>query len=99
MLIHGEIKDPRIGFVTISHVQMTPDLREARVYFSQIGSDKDKEKSRAGLMSASGYIRKHLAKALDLRNVPSVSFHYDSSFDYGDRIDKIIKEIKDEGKG
>lgn len=99
LLIHGEIKDPRIGFVTISQVQMTPDLKEARVYFSQIGSDKDKEKSREGLMSASGYIRKHLAKALDLRSVPSISFYYDSSFDYGDRIDKIIKEIKEEGKG
>lgn len=99
MMLHGDIKDPRIGFVTITHVEMTPDLKEARVYFSQIGSDKDKEKSREGLMSACGYIRRHLAKALDLRNVPFVTFHYDSSLDYGDRIERIIKEIKEEGKG
>ncbi|MBI5561596.1 MAG: 30S ribosome-binding factor RbfA [Deltaproteobacteria bacterium] len=96
MMLHGEIKDPRIGFVTITHVEMTPDLKEARVYFSQIGSDKDKEKSREGLSSASGFIRRRLAKALDLRHVPEVSFHYDASLDYGDRIDRIIKEIKED---
>lgn len=92
----GGIKDPRIGFVTITHVEMTPDLREARVYFSQMGSQQDKERSIDGLKSASGYIRRHLAKALSLRHIPALVFFYDDSLDYSERIEKALRGIKEE---
>lgn len=94
MILLGGIKDPRIGFVTITHVEMTPDLKEARVYFSQIGSEKDKAKSKEGLNSASGYVRRHLAKILSLRHIPTITFNYDDSMEYADRIEKVIRDLK-----
>lgn len=98
MVLHGDIKDPRIGFVTITHVKMTPDLKEAKVYFSQIGSEEDIKKSKNGLNNASGYIRRNLAKRVSLRHIPTVTFEFDDSLQYSDRIEKVIKEIK-EGDG
>lgn len=99
MILHGDIKDPRIGFVTITHVKMTPDLKEAKVYFSQIGSPKDKEASRQGLNNASGFVRRNLAKRISLRHIPSVSFFFDDSLEYSEHIEKVIKEIKEGGGG
>ncbi len=98
MILHGGIKDPRIGFVTITHVNMTPDLKEARVYFSQIGTREDREKSRAGLNNASGFIRRHLAKAVNLRHIPSVTFYFDDSLEYSEHIEKVIKDMKEGGE-
>ena len=97
MMLHGEIKDPRVGFVTITHVKMSPDLKEARVYFSLIGSDADKEESRKGLESASGYIRRALAKRLDLKYIPHLSFAFDDTLEYSDHIEQVIREIKKGG--
>lgn len=97
MVTFGAIKDPRIGFVTITHVELTPDLKEAKVYFSQIGSAKDKEKSRNGLNNASGFIRRHLAKTLDLRHIPTITFLFDDSLEYSDHIQKVLKDMKDGG--
>ncbi|HBG45464.1 MAG TPA: 30S ribosome-binding factor RbfA [Deltaproteobacteria bacterium] len=97
MILHGEIKDPRIGFVTITKAELTPDLKEAKVYFSQIGSDADKEKSRQGLTSASGYVRRSLAKRLDLRHIPKVMFLFDDSLEYAEKIERVIREMKEGG--
>ncbi len=97
MILHGEIKDPRIGFVTITRVDLTPDLKEARVYFSQLGKKEEKDKSRNGLNNASGYIRRYLARRLDLRHIPTVSFFFDESLEYSERIEKVIKEMKEGG--
>lgn len=97
LMLHGEIKDPRIGFVTITRVDLTPDFKEARVYFSQMGSSKDRAKSEDGLNSASGYIRRHLAKSLDLRHIPKVTFHFDESLEYSERIEKVIRDMKEGG--
>ncbi|MFQ5736555.1 MAG: 30S ribosome-binding factor RbfA [Thermodesulfobacteriota bacterium] len=98
MIMRGDIKDPRIGFVTITHVKLSPDLKDAKVYFSQLGTDKQKEKSRTGLNNAGGYIRRALAKRLDLRHIPSVTFFFDDSLEYSEHIEKVLKEIK-EGDG
>ncbi len=95
MVLHGEIKDPRIGFVTITHVKLTPDMRDAKVYFSQMGAEADKSKSRDGLNSAVGYIRRSLAKRLSLRHIPMLSFVYDDSLEYSEHIEKVIREIKE----
>ncbi|MBI2414211.1 MAG: 30S ribosome-binding factor RbfA [Deltaproteobacteria bacterium] len=97
MILHGEIKDPRIGFVTITRVELTPDFKDAKVFFSQIGSDSDKAKSRNGLNNASGFVRRALAKRLDLRHIPNVSFVFDDSLEYADHIEKVIKEMKEGG--
>ncbi|MBI5642427.1 MAG: 30S ribosome-binding factor RbfA [Deltaproteobacteria bacterium] len=97
MILHGEIKDPRIGFVTITHVELTPDLKEAKVFFSQIGSEEDKKKSRNGLNNASGYVRRNLAKRLTLRHIPTVQFVFDESLEYSERIEKVIKDMKEGG--
>lgn len=97
MVLHGEIKDPRIGFVTITRVKMTPDLKEAKVYFSQIGGPKEIEESRNGLNSACGYIRRALASRLSLRHIPNLSFAFDDSLEYSENIERIIREIKKEG--
>ncbi|MEK7679588.1 MAG: 30S ribosome-binding factor RbfA [Deltaproteobacteria bacterium] len=98
MLVYGEIKDPRIGFVTITEVKMTPDLREAKVYFSRIGADSEKAESLEGLSHAGPFIRRNLAKRLKMRHIPELSFIYDSSLDYYERIDKVIKDIKKGGE-
>lgn len=97
MILNGEIKDPRIGFVTITHVALTPDMKDAKVYFSQIGTNADKDKSRKGLNNACGYIRRNLAKRLDLRHIPTVTFFFDDSLEYSDHIEKVIKGIKEGG--
>lgn len=97
MVLHGEIKDPRIGFITITRVELTPDIKEAKVYFSQIGSEAEKEKSRKGLNNASGYIRRALSKRLDLRHIPAINFVFDESLEYSEHIEKVIKDLKEGG--
>ncbi len=96
ILLHGELKDPRVGFVTITHVKMTPDLRDAKIYFSQIGTEKEKKESCEGLNSASGYIRRVLAKQLRLRSIPKVTFFYDETLEYSDHIGQVLHGIKDD---
>lgn len=94
MILRGEIKDPRIGFVTLTHVKTSPDIKEATVYFSQIGSDVEIADSRNGLNNASGYVRRGLAKLLDLRHIPQLKFEYDDSLAYSERIGKVLNSIK-----
>ena len=95
ILLHGELNDPRIGFVTITHVKMTPDLRDAKIYFSQLGTEKEKKESCAGLNSASGYLRRMLAKQLRLRCIPKVTFYYDETLEYSDHIGQVLHGIQD----
>ncbi len=99
MILCGEIKDYRVGLVSITQVVMSPDLKDARVYFSQIGSDHEKAESRHGLNSASGYVRRVLAKRLSLKHIPTVRFFFDDTLDYADHIEKVIKGIKDKEDG
>ncbi len=92
LLIKG-LKDPRIGFVTITGVKVTDDLHQATVYFTVIGSDEEKEATSKGLASARGFIRKEMGKGLHMRYVPELIFRYDESIEYGSRIETILKEI------
>ncbi|MFQ5480734.1 MAG: 30S ribosome-binding factor RbfA [Thermodesulfobacteriota bacterium] len=96
MLQRGEIGDPRIGFVTITHVKLSPDLKEAKIYFSQIGSDEDKKNSAEGLDSAVGYIRRNLGHRLKLRSVPKLRFYFDDTLEYAEHIDDLLKGITKE---
>lgn len=97
MIVYGEIKDHRVGLVTITQVKMSPDLKDAKVYFSQIGSDSEKDESRQGLNNASGYVRRALAKRLSLKHIPTVRFFFDETLDYSDHIERVIKGIKEDG--
>jgi len=92
LLVKG-LKDPRIGFVTITGVKVTDDMHLATVYFTVIGSDEEKKATDQGLNSAKGFIRKELGKNLRMRSVPEVAFRYDESIEYGYRIETILKEI------
>lgn len=90
------LKDPRIGFVTITAVDVSPDLRYARVHYTVIGSDKERKETAVGLEQATPYIRRQLASKLTIRHTPELTFVYDKSIEYGVHIETILKEISDE---
>ncbi|MDF2486703.1 MAG: hypothetical protein K0R46_2871, partial [Herbinix sp.] len=93
-LISREIKDPRINpMTTVVHVEVAPDLKTAKVYISVLGDDESKESTRKGLKSASSYMRGQLAKMLNLRNTPELTFIIDSSIEYGVHMSKLINEV------
>jgi ribosome-binding factor A len=93
-ILQRGIKDPRLEMTIITGVKMSQDLKNARIYFSTSGDMKSKEEAAEGFQSALGYIRRTLASQLELRYMPTLSFHYDESFDYGSHIDKILDTIK-----
>ena len=95
LLLKG-FRDPRVcGFITITKVSMTPDLKLARVYVSVMKDEKSKEEDvLAGLKKASGYIKAQIGKELKLRFTPDLEFKVDHSLDFTERIDKLLKEIK-----
>ncbi|MDO3376682.1 ribosome-binding factor A [Geoalkalibacter halelectricus] len=95
LLVKG-LKDPRIGFVTITSVEVTPDLHLARVFFTVMGDEKARRESEAGLKNSTPYIRRELGKRLRMRYTPDLLFSYDTSVDYGSRIDKLLQDINDE---
>jgi ribosome-binding factor A len=92
-LLLKQVRDPRIGSVTITGVKVTDDLRTARVFFVELGKDQCSEEVQAGLGKAVGFLRRELGRRVQLRCVPELLFAYDSSFAYGDRIERLISEI------
>jgi ribosome-binding factor A len=89
----GELKDPRIGIVTITSVRVSPDLREGTVYFSVFGSEKKKQATIDGLASAHAVLQARLARELRMKRTPHLTFEYDASVEYGVRMTKLIDEI------
>jgi ribosome-binding factor A len=98
-ILQSELKDPRIeGFITITKVEMTDDLRLARIYYSVLGDDKKKRLITNGLKSAKKFIRGRISDELKLRYAPDIILVIDKSFEYTERIDNILKKIqKDRG--
>ena len=90
------LRDPRVGFVTVTDVQVSDDLKYARVFYSVMGTDIQKEETAKGLEKACGYLRRDLGATLKLRFTPHLSFEFDSSLDEGLKIDTILKKIHDE---
>ena len=88
--ITRDISDPRVGFVTVTAVQTSADLRHARVYVSVLGADADREASLEGLRSAHGLLQRTVATELRLKHTPTLTFAYDDSIDRGMRITEII---------
>jgi ribosome-binding factor A len=89
-----EIKDPRVGFLTITRVELTKDLRYAKVYFSVLGGAKEKALALKGLNSAKGYIKGVVADRISLRLVPDISFRIDESIEHTEEIFNMFKKIK-----
>jgi ribosome-binding factor A len=92
-LLTREIKDPRIGFVTFTRVEMSDDLRHAQVFVSSFGAEPEKARTLQGLSSATGYIRRRLGRALHLRYTPELSFLLDGSLEHGAKIAQIIRQL------
>jgi ribosome-binding factor A len=92
-LITRAIKDPRIGFVTFTRVEMSDDLRHAKIFVSSIGAEPEKARTLQGLASATGYIRRHLGRALHLRYTPEISFLLDDSLEHGAKIAQILRQL------
>lgn len=95
LLVKG-LKDPRIGFVTITAVEVSDDLRLAKVYFTVIGSDEEKKAAQEGLNSSRSFLRREMGKQMKMRYVPDIIFRYDTSLEYGNRIDGLLKDIATE---
>ena len=97
LIIREEIKDPRIHMMTsVTAVEVAPDLKTCKAYISVLGDDKEKSDTIAGLRSAEGYIRRLLAKRLNLRNTPEIQFRLDESIEYGIHMSKVIREVNQE---
>jgi ribosome-binding factor A len=89
----GELKDPRIGFVTVTGVETTPDLRQARVFVSVLGSEEKQQQSLAGLEAAHGVLQGRLARELRLKRTPQLAFEYDPTVERGVRMTQLIDEL------
>jgi len=97
-ILLNDIKDPRIGFVTITLVDVTADLRYARVFASVMGSPEQQKAAEDALKRATGYIRSELGKRIRLRYTPEISFKLDDSIERGTRVIRLMKEVEGEGE-
>ncbi|MCU9612062.1 30S ribosome-binding factor RbfA [Caldibacillus lycopersici] len=97
-IISRKIKDPRIGFVTVTDVEVTGDLQQAKVFISVLGDEKQKEDTLIGLAKAKGFIRSEIGRRIRLRKTPEIIFEFDESIDYGNRIETLLNQIQKDGK-
>lgn len=93
--IVAELKDPRIGFVTVTRVELTDDLGAARVYVGILGEEKTRQETLKVLKGSAGFVRRQLAQRTRLRTVPEILFEYDKGLDAADRVARILSEIGD----
>ena len=93
-LLERSVKDPRIGFTTLTEVQLTGDLRQARVYVSILGDEEARKQGMEGLAAAKAFLRHQLAHRLQLRHTPEIDFQLDRSQEYNERLDELIRRTK-----
>ncbi len=92
-IIGRKIKDPRIGFVTVTDVQVTGDLQQAKVFISVLGDEEQRENTLKGLAKAKGFIRSEIGQRIRLRKTPEIIFEFDESIDYGNRIESLLHQL------
>ncbi|MCM3587193.1 30S ribosome-binding factor RbfA [Mesobacillus maritimus] len=92
-IIGRKIKDPRIGFVTVTDVEVTGDLQQAKVFISVLGDEAQKENTLKALAKAKGFIRTEIGQRIRLRKTPEISFEFDPSLEYGNRIDTLLHQV------
>jgi len=95
VILHDELKDPRLGFVTITRVELTQDLRYAKIFFSVLGDETAHKKTEEALTSALGFVRRLIAQRIRLRFAPEIVFKEDRSAEYSIRIQEALDEIKE----
>ena len=93
-LIENKLRDPRKGFMTITKVRLSPDLKLANVYYSVFGEPEDRRSTEEALSGAKGYLRRELGSRMKLRFLPELRFFYDDSLDYSDKIARLLNKIK-----
>ncbi len=96
-IIRREVKDPRVGFMSVTRVEVPSDLRSARVYVSVLGTDDEREGTLTALRSASGFIRHHLRPRLRMRQIPELEFRDDRSMEHADQIARALRELGEDG--
>ena len=95
LIIHDELKDPRIGFITITRVELTRDLKFAKIFYSVLGKEEEHKKTRLALDSALGYIRSLVAQRINLRIATELMLKEDHSTEYSVRIEEVLNQIKE----
>ncbi|MCM8799220.1 MAG: 30S ribosome-binding factor RbfA [Candidatus Omnitrophica bacterium] len=100
-IIHDELKDPRIGFITVLRIELSSDLKFARIYYSVLGNSKEKESTASALENAKGFIRREVAQRLTLKFVPEIVFKEDKSVEESIFLEEEIRRLREEkdGKG
>ena len=94
LLSRGLLRDPRIGFITLTGTKVSPDLRVARVYYSMLGSKAERAETQAGLDAAKGFVRREVTARVKLRVSPEIFFVFDGSLEEGDKIERLLREVK-----
>ncbi|MCA0988084.1 30S ribosome-binding factor RbfA [Guptibacillus algicola] len=92
-IISRKIKDPRVGFVTVTAVEVTNDLQQATVFITVLGDDEKKDATLNGLAKATGFIRSEIGKRIRLRKTPEIYFEFDESIDYGNKIERLLADL------
>ncbi|WP_062050816.1 30S ribosome-binding factor RbfA [Bacillus sp. JCM 19034] len=92
-IIMREVKDPRVKFVTVTGVDVTGDLQQAKVFITTLGNDEEKEATLQGLSKAKGFIRSEIGKRIRLRKTPELLFEFDESIEYGNRIETLLQDV------
>jgi ribosome-binding factor A len=95
-IIRRDLKDPRVGFVTITDAEITSDLRHARIFFSVLGKPEEREDTGKALTRAAGFIRSEFARRAQMRFVPDLRFEFDPSVEHGARISQLLAQVRDD---
>jgi len=95
-MVASELKDPRLGFVTVIRVELAHDLRYARVHVGVLGGEAEREKSLTALRSAAGFVRRELGRRLRIHHAPEIDFRYDRGLDATDRVARILQDVEAE---
>jgi len=95
-MIEGELQDPRIGFATVTRVELSPDLRQGRVLVAVTGDAKEQQETLAGLASAAGYVRRELAQRLRLKRAPELKFFLDREREGSERVERLLSTLNNE---
>lgn len=97
-IVNNKVKDPRVGFLTITDVELTNDLSHAKVYLTVLGSNKEIDNTFKALEKAKGFIKSELGSRMRLRIIPDLTFKYDKSIEYGNKIERMIQDLHKEDK-
>jgi len=96
LLTRGQVHDPGIGFITLTRVKVSPDLQQARVYYTTLGDEAARRETAKALQRATAFFRRHISSRLQLRRVPELQFQFDESIAHQDRVEQILRELHEE---